>query len=111
MTEEFDLNEQAKLFDQLSDEKRLRILRHAVEGPISAPGLAEKDEFSIEAESILYHLKLLETAGFLVSSDVQGPYKRPRKEFRLNGNGRQLTLEVIEDEYFFEFREPPIAPE
>lgn len=42
MTEEFDLNEQAKLFDQLSDEKRLRILRHAVEGPISAPGLAEK---------------------------------------------------------------------
>lgn len=111
MTDTLTLNEQAALFDDLADEKRLRLLQYAVEGPISAPELAEKDDFDISAESILYHLNKLENAGFLVSKNVQGPYKRSRKEFRLDGNGRQLTLEVIEDEYFFEFREPPIASE
>lgn len=109
MPEELDLSEQAAIFDKLADEKRLRILQLAVDGPIAAPDLEERDEFDISSESILYHLNILESAGFLVSSTVQGPYKRPRKEFRLAGNGRDLTLEVVDDEYFFEFREPPIA--
>lgn len=111
MPDERTLNEQADLFDKLADEKRLRILQYAAEGPVAAPELAETDDFDISSESILYHMNLLESAGFLVSSTVQGPYKRPRKEFRLSGNGKQLTLEVVEDEYFFDFREPPIATE
>mgnify|MGYP006270167971 CR=1 FL=1 len=109
MPTDYDLSKQASLFDVLSDEKRLRILRHAVNGPVAAPELAESDEFDVSSESLLYHMNLLEGAGFLTSSTVQGPYKRPRKEFRLSGNGRQLTLEIIADEYHFEFREPPIA--
>lgn len=109
MPTDHDLSEQASLFDVLSDEKRLRILRHAVDGPVAAPELAESDEFDVSSESLLYHLNMLEGADFLTSSTVQGPYKRPRKEFRLSGNGRQLTLEVIADEYHFGFREPPVA--
>lgn len=111
MTDERNLSKQADLFDTLADEKRLRILQYAVEGPVAAPDLEETDDFDISSESILYHLNILESAGFLVSSTVQGPYKRPRKEFRLNGNGRQLSLEVVDDEYFFDFREPPVATE
>ena len=111
MSDEHNLSEQADLFDKLADEKRLRILQYAVEGPVAAPELAKTDDFEISSESILYHMNLLESAGFLVSSTVQGPYKRPRKEFRLSGNGKQLTLEVVADEYFFDFREPSVAAE
>lgn len=109
MSTEYTLAEQASLFDVLSDEKRLRILQHAVDGPVAAPDLAESAAFDISAESVLYHLNMLESAGFLTSSTVQGPYKRPRKEFQLTGNGKQLSLEIVADDYHFDFREPPIA--
>jgi predicted transcriptional regulator len=109
MEEELSFAEQAAILDKLADEKRLRILEFAVEGPVAAPDLEEKDEFAISAESILYHLNILESAGFLESKTVQGPYKRPRKEFELTGNGRTLTLEAVRDgEYEFIFREPPL---
>lgn len=110
MADEMSFAEQAAILDKLADEKRLRILHHAVEGPVAAPRLAETDEFSISGESILYHLNILESAGFLVSKSVQSQYKRPIKEFELTGNGKLLRLEVIKDgDYDFEFREPPIA--
>lgn len=111
MNDSTDLTDQEKLFKNLADEKRLRILTHVVDGPVAAPELAENDEFEIDSESILYHLNRLENTGIIESSTVQGPYKRPRKEFTLSGNGRRLILEIVENEYHFEFREPPVAPE
>lgn len=110
MAEELSLAEQASLLEKLADEKRLRILKHAVEGPVAAPRLAEGNEFNISGESILYHLNILESAGFLESKTVQGQYKRPHKEFELTGSGKLLTFEVSkEGDYAFDLREPPIA--
>jgi len=111
MIDEEDLSGQEKLLKNLADEKRLRILTHVADGPVAAPELAEKEEFDIGSESLLYHLNRLENTGIIESSTVQGPYKRPRKEFRLSGNGRRLILEVVENDYHFEFREPAVAPE
>jgi predicted transcriptional regulator len=109
MDEEMSFSEQAAILDKLADEKRLRMLEYAVDGPVAAPDLVEKDEFTISAESILYHLNILESVGFLQSKTVQGPYKRPRKEFELSGNGRMLTLEVVKNgEYDFRLREPAL---
>ncbi|OVE83415.1 ArsR/SmtB family transcription factor [Natronolimnobius baerhuensis] len=109
MAEEMSFAEQAAVLDKIADEKRLRILEYAVDGPVAAPDLAEKDEFAISGESILYHLNILESAGFLESKSVQGPYKRPRKEFELAGNGRTLTLEIVKDgDYEFSLREPAL---
>lgn len=110
MVDEVDFANQVSVFDTLADEKRLRILKRTVDGPVAAPRLAEEDEFGVSAESILYHLNLLESAGFLESKTVQGQYKRPHKEFHLVGNGKQLLFEVTKNgDYAFEFREPPIA--
>jgi len=106
-----DFSRQEQLLDNLADEKRLRILSHVIDGPVAAPDLAESDEFDISSESILYHLDKLEQTGIIESSTVQGPYKRPRKEYRLSGNGKRLNFEVVENEYHFDFREPPVAPE
>ena len=109
MEQKHSFANQAAILDKLADEKRLRILEYAVDGPVAAPELEAKEEFTISAESILYHLNILESAGFLESKTVQGPHKRPRKEFELAGNGRTLTLEAVRGgEYEFIFREPPL---
>ena len=107
---DIDYREQVKVFKALNSEVRLRLLRRATEEKaISAPDLAEEEEFEITAESIVNNLNQLEEAGFLVSSDVRGPGNRPRKEFRLEGKGRSLVFEVIEDDYLFTFEEADVA--
>lgn len=98
------LEDQAHIFDILSDETRLWILQQATEGPVAAPDLAADRDVS--PESMHYHLDKLEQAGFLESSTVRGPGNRPRDEYQLTGNGTIVRLEVIPDDYDFEFREP-----
>lgn len=107
---DIDYKKQIKVFKALNSEVRLRLLRRATEEKtISAPDLAKGEEFEITPESIVNNLNQLEEAGFLESSDVRGPGNRPRKEFRLNGNGRRLVFEVIEDDYLFTFEEADVA--
>jgi len=110
MMDEIDYKEQARVFKALNSEVRLRLLRRATEEKaISAPDLAQEEEFEITAESIVNNLNELEEAGFLESSNVRGPGNRPRKEFSLNGDGRSLVFEVIEDDYLFTFEEVDVA--
>lgn len=105
-----DYEEQVEVFKALNSEVRLRLLRRATEeAAISAPDLAEEEEFEITPESIVNNLNRLEEAGFLESSDVRGPGNRPRKEFSLKGQGRSLVFEVIEDDYLFTFEEADVA--
>jgi len=105
-----DYKEQVKVFKALNSEVRLRLLRRATEETaISAPDLAEEEEFEITPESIVNNLNQLEKAGLLESADVRGPGNRPRKEFSLKGKGRRLVFEVIEDDYLFAFEEADVA--
>lgn len=107
---DIDYKKQVKVFKALNSEVRLRLLRRATEEKaISAPDLAQEEEFEITPESIVNNLNQLEEAGFLESSDVRGPGNRPRKEFSLKGKGRGLVFEVIEDDYLFTFEEADVA--
>lgn len=110
MTEEPDYGEYVKVFKALNSEVRLRLLHRATEEQaISAPDLAQEDEFEITAESIVNNLNQLEQAGFLESVQVLGPGNRPRKEFSLAGEGRQLIFELIRDDFDFRFEEADVA--
>lgn len=101
-----EFTDQADVFKAVANEKRLWILKRATEGPVAAPDLAK--ELEVSPESVLHHLQQLEAAGFLVSHTVRGPGNRPRNEFRLQGDGRRLRLEIIEDDFDYEFSEPPV---
>ena len=101
-----DYKKQVKIFKTLNSEVRLCLLYRATEeDAVSAPDLAEEEEFGITPESIVNNLNQLEEAGFSESSDVRGPGNRPRKEFSLKGKGRSLVFEVIDDDYLFTFEE------
>jgi len=107
---DIDYKKQVKVFKALNSEVRLRLLRRATEEKaISAPDLAQEEEFEITPESIVNNLNQLEEARFLESSDVRGPGNRPRKEFSLKGKGRSLVFEVVEDDYLFTFEEADVA--
>lgn len=98
-----DYSEQAKIFSALSSELRLKLLRYATEGPVTAPDLAQRDEFEVTAETIVNNLNLLEGVGFLESRTVRGPGNRPRKEFSLKEGGFHLGLEAAPEGYRFIF--------
>lgn len=101
--EEENFEEQKRVFKALNSARRLRLLHMLTEGPVTAPEV--EDEFEVTAETIVNNLNHLEDAGFAQSKTVRGPGGRPRKEFRLKGNGVRLEVEAIEDEYFFDFFE------
>jgi predicted ArsR family transcriptional regulator len=98
-----DFRSQKRVFKALNSEIRLRLLYRMTEGPVAAPDVA--DEFDVTPETIVNNLNELEDTGFADSKEVRGPGGRPRKEFTLagGGDGVRLELEVIEDEYYFEF--------
>lgn len=106
--EDDDFAEQKRIFKCLDSEFRLKLLAKLSEGPTSAPDLA--NEFDRTPETIVNNLNQLADAGFAISKEVMGPGGRPRKQFRLPDNGIRLELEVIEDEYHFDFGEPDIHP-
>lgn len=100
-----DLRQQKRIFKALNSELRLRLLQRLTEGPVAAPDLAKEDEFDVTGETIVNNLNELEDVGFAISKEVRGPGGRPRKEFELVSDGFRLEMEVIEDEYLFDFEE------
>lgn len=97
-----DFRGQKRIFKALNSELRLRLLYRMTEGPVAAPDVA--DDFDVTPETIVNNLNELEDTGFADSKEVRGPGGRPRKEFTLaGGDGVRLEMEVIEDEYHFEF--------
>ncbi|PSQ18804.1 hypothetical protein BRD04_10795 [Halobacteriales archaeon QS_9_67_17] len=101
-TEDEDFRAQKRLFKALNSELRLRLLYRLTEGPVAAPDVA--DDFDVTSETIVNNLNELEDTGFAESKEVRGPGGRPRKEFMLAGDGGvRLEMEIVEDEYFFEF--------
>jgi len=97
-----DFRRQKRIFKALNSELRLRLLNRMAENPVAAPDLA--DDFDVTPETIVNNLNELEDTGFAESKEVRGPGGRPRKEFTLaGGDGIRLEMEVIEDEYHFDF--------
>jgi len=94
---------QADVFQALASELRLRLLHRATRGPVTAPDLADEDEFEVTAETIVNNLNRLEEAGFLESRTVRGPGNRPRKEFRLRGRRVGVSLDLGGNEYRYGF--------
>lgn len=109
MADNEDHTMQAKIFQALSSELRLQLLERVTQGPISAPDL--EDDFEVTSETIVNNLNKLENVGLLTSKTVRGPGNRPRKEFTLRGDGVRLELEVVADDYYFEFGEPHVFTE
>jgi len=103
--EDDDYSAQKRVFKALNSEIRLELLARLTEGPVAAPEVAE--DFDVTPETIVNNLNELEAAGFATSKTVRGPGGRPRKEFVLagDGDGVRLEMEVIEDEYHFDFSE------
>lgn len=100
-----DLRRQKRIFKALNSELRLRLLRRLTKGPVAAPDLADEGGFDVTAETLVNNLNELEDVGFVRSKEVRGPGGRPRKEFTLVADGVSIQMEVIEDEYHFDFEE------
>lgn len=109
--EEDNFAAQARLFSALASELRLRLLSRATEEPLEAPDLADEDEYDVTPETIVNNLNRLEDAGFLESRTVRGPGNHPRKRFEVTENGARLELEVVEDDYHFDFGEAGVYPQ
>jgi predicted transcriptional regulator len=110
--EEEDFRTQAKVFQALQSEGRLRVLKMVSERqPVSAPEL--DDEFDVSKESIKKRLDKLEEAGLLRSSRERGPGNRPRDEFVLayEEEGVMVQLDVVPDDYDFYLGESDVAPQ
>jgi len=103
--EDDDYSAQKRVFKALNSEIRLELLARMTDGPVAAPEVS--DDFDVTPETIVNNLNQLEAAGFAESKTVRGPGGRPRKEFVLagGGDGVRLEMEVIEDEYHFDFSE------
>lgn len=113
VSEELDVREQEQLFKALAYEIRLRLLRRVTEEEtVSAPQLADDDEFDVTAETIVNHLNQLESVGLLESKNVRSIEGRPYKEFRLvDDMGKRLVLEVIPDGYVCTLEDPDLRLE
>lgn len=108
--EEQNLSYQEKLYKVLSSEVRLRLLIKATEkNAISAPELAKTGDFDITPESIVNNLNQLENVGLLKSKNVRGPGNRPRKEFYIPEDGKELRFELVPDDYLFSFEDSDVA--
>jgi len=102
--EDGDYSAQKRVFKALNSELRLELLARLTDGPVAAPEVAE--DFEVTPETIVNNLNELKAAGFAESKTVRGPGGRPRKEFVLAGDGGvRLEMEVVEDEYHFDFSE------
>lgn len=105
--EELNIREQERLFKALAYDIRLRLLRRVTEEEtVSAPELADDDEFEVTAETIVNHLNKLENVGLLESKNVRSLEGRPFKEFRLAGEGKRLVFEAIPDGYVCTLGDP-----
>lgn len=88
MTNEYE--KKARLFQALSDERRLRILELLRHGEKCTCTLTE--EINMPQSSLSYHMKILSEAG-IVSGREDGKWTH----YRISTQGRQKALAVLKE--------------